>query len=163
MERQRPADSATLRGARAVGIVCATLFFLPVVFAIAFPSAFLFAPYHRIYERMIASVLLAMGLGLLLAIRDPVRNAGVFAVEGLVTGVLGGSIVYALLVDGADPLHWVAQIPILAAISITLVVTYTRLRRPHPVVVRIVVAAVLLLPVALFLHDLAYRAFVAGR
>ena len=86
-----------------------------------------------------------------------------FAVEGLVTGVLGGSIVYALLVDGADPLHWVAQIPILAAISITLVVTYTRLRRPHPVVVRIVVAAVLLLPVALFLHDLAYRAFVAGR
>ena len=163
MERQLQADSATLRGARAVGIVCATLFFLPVVLAIAFPSAFLFAPYHRIYERMIASILLAMGLGLLLAIRDPVRNAGVFAVEGLVTGVLGGSIIYALLVDGADPLHWVAQIPILAAISITLVVTYTRLRRPHPVVVRIVVAAVLLLPVALFFHDLAYRAFVPGR
>ena len=95
--------------------------------------------------------------------RDPVRNAGVFAVVGLVTGVLGASIVYALLVDGADPLHWVAQIPILAAISVTLVVTYTRLRRPHPVVVRIVVAAVVLLPFAFFLQDLAYAAFVAGR
>src|SRR5437667_2500813 len=153
MERPLPADSATLRGARAVGVVCATLFFLPVILAIAFPSAFLFAPYHRIYERMIASVLLALGLGLLLAIRDPVRNAGVFAVVGLVTGVLGGAVMYALVVDGADPLHWVAQVPLLAAITITLVVTYMRLRRPHPVVVRIVVAAVVFLPFAFFLHD----------
>jgi len=59
MERQLPADSATLRGARAVGIVCATLFILPVILSIAFPSAFLFQPYNRIYERMIAAVLLA--------------------------------------------------------------------------------------------------------
>ena len=83
MERQLPADSATLRGARAVGIVCATLFILPVILSIAFPSAFLFQPYNRIYERMIAAVLLAFGLGLLLALRDPVRNAGVFAVGEL--------------------------------------------------------------------------------
>lgn len=163
MERNLPADSATLRGARAVGIVCATLFFLPVILSIAFPSAFLFAPYHRIYERMITAVLLALGLGLLLALRDPVRNAGVFAIVGLVTGLLGGAVMYALIVDGADPLHWVAQVPLLAAITITLVVTYMRLRRPHPVVVRIVVAAVVFLPLAFFLHDLAYRAFVPPR
>src|ERR687887_2424788 len=153
MERSLPADSATLRGARAVGIVCATLFFLPVILAIVFPAAFLFPPYNRIYERMIASVLLALGLGLLLAIRDPARNAGVFAVSGLVTGLLGGAVVYALVVDGADPLHWVAQIPLLAAISTTLVITYTRLRRPHPIVVRIVVAAVVVLPFLFYVHD----------
>jgi len=163
VERNLPADSATLRGARAVGIVCATLFFLPVILSIAFPSAFLFAPYHRIYERMITAVLLALGLGLLLALRDPVRNAGVFAIVGLVTGLLGGAVMYALIVDGADPLHWVAQVPLLAAITITLVVTYMRLRRPHPVVVRIVVAAVVFLPLAFFLHDVAYRAFVPPR
>ena len=51
----------------------------------------------------------------------------------------------------------------LAAITITLVVTYMRLRRPHPVVVRIVVAAVVFLPLAFFLHDVAYRAFVPPR
>src|SRR6266550_2669827 len=134
MERQHPADSATLRGARAVGIVCATLFILPVVLSIAFPSAFLFPPYNRIYERMIAAVLLAFALGLLLALRDPVRNAGVFAVVGLATGLLGGAVVYALVVDRADPLHWVAQVPILAAITATLEITYTRLRRPTPIV-----------------------------
>src|SRR6266568_3554032 len=128
MERQLPTDSATLRGARAVGIVCATLFILPVILSIAFPSAFLFQPYNRIYERMIAAVLLAFGLGL-----------------------LGGAVVYALVVDRADPLHWVAQVPILAAITATLVVTYTRLRRPNPIVVRIVVAAVVLLPFVFFL------------
>src|SRR6266566_1311887 len=147
MERQLPADSATLRGARAVGIVCATLFILPVILSIAFPSAFLFQPYNRIYERMIAAVLLAFGLGLLLALSDPVRNAGVFA----------------LAVDRADPLHWVAQVPILAAITATLEITYTRLRRPNPIVVRIVVAAVVLLPLAFYLHDMAYAAFVANR
>jgi len=163
MERQLPADSATLRGARAVGIVCATLFILPVILSIAFPSAFLFPPYNRIYERMIAAILLACALGLLLALRDPVRNAGVFAVVGLATGLLGGAVVYALVVDRADPLHWVAQVPILAAIATTLEITYTRLRRPNPIVVRIVVAAVVLLPFAFYVHDLAYAAFVASR
>jgi hydrogenase/urease accessory protein HupE len=163
MERQLPADSATLRGARAVGIVCATLFILPVILSIAFPSAFLFPPYNRIYERMIAAVLLAFALGLLLALRDPVRNAGVFAVVGLATGLLGGAVVYALVVDRADPLHWVVQVPILTAITATLEITYTRLRRPNPIVVRIVVAAVVLLPFAFYVHDLAYAAFVASR
>src|SRR5207249_12107040 len=108
MERSIPADSATLRGARAVGIVCATLFFLPVIFALAFPSAFLFTPYNRSYERMIASVLIALGLGLLLAFPDPVRNAGVFAIAGLATGLPGASVGYALIVGGPDPLRGVA-------------------------------------------------------
>jgi len=45
-------------------------------------------------------------------------------------------------------------------VGIALVVTYTRLRRPHPVIVRIVVVAVVLFPVALYLYDLALRAFV---
>ncbi|TMF61717.1 MAG: hypothetical protein E6I20_12915 [Chloroflexi bacterium] len=112
------------------------------------------------YERMLGALLLAFGLGLLLALRDPSRNAGVFAVVGLATGFLGAANVYALLVDHADPLHWVVQVPLLAGVTAVLVVTYMRLRRPHPVVVRIVVAAVVLLPFALLLYDVAYGAFV---
>src|SRR5207253_9704914 len=115
MERPLPADSATLRGARAVGIVCATLFVLPVILAIAFPSALLFPPYNRLYERVIAAVLLAFGLALLLALRDPVRTAGVFAVAGLATGLLDGAAIYARVVHRAAPLHVVAEVPILAA------------------------------------------------
>src|SRR5438046_10244733 len=103
MERPLPADSATLRGARAVGIVCATLFILPVILSIAFPSAFLFLPYNRIYERMIVAVLLAFGLGLVLALRDPVRNAVVLPVVGLATVVPAPALVYALLVDCSHP------------------------------------------------------------
>ncbi len=160
MERPLLIDTATLRGARAVGIVCAAAFLLPVVLSFAFPSFFLYAPYHRVYERMLAALLLALGLGLLLALRDPARNAGVFAVIGLVTGFLGGSTVYSLLIDGADPVHWVVQVPLLTAIALALVVTYTRLRRPHPLIVRIVVVAVLALPLAFYVYDLAYRSFV---
>ena len=160
MERQPPVATATLRGSRAVGVVCAVAFFAPVALSLAFPAAFFYAPYHSAYERMISAVLGSFGLGLLLALRDPVRNAGVFAIIGLATGSLAGANVYALLVDGADPLHWWVQVPLLLTIAIALVVTYTRLRRPHPVVVRIVVAAVVLMPVALYVYDAAYRSFV---
>ncbi len=46
-------------------------------------------------------------------------------------------------------------------VAIALVVTYTRLRRPNPIVVRIVVVAVVLFPVTLYVYDLALRSFVA--
>lgn len=153
-------DSATLRGARAVGILCALLLMAPIVISLAFPAAFFYPPYHAAYQRMLGALLLALGLGLLLALRDPARNAGVYAVIGLAVGSLTAAIVYTLLGGGADPVHWVAQVPLLAVVSVTLVVTYTRLRQPHPVVVRIVAAAVLLLPFGLYLYDAAYRAFV---
>jgi len=160
VDRQPPVDTTILRGARAVGVVCALAFVAPVVLSIAFPAAFFYAPYHPVYERMIGAVLTSFGLGLLLALRDPVRNAGVFAIIGLATGSLAGANVYALLMDGADPLHWWMQVPLLLAVATALVVTYTRLRRPHPVIVRVVVAAVALMPFALFLYDAAYRSFV---
>ncbi len=109
---------------------------------------------------MFGAVLAALSVSLLLSVRDPVRNAGVFAVVGLVSGTLDAAIIYSLFEDGADLAHWFFQVPLLAAIAAVLVLTYTRLRRPHPVVVRIVIAAVLLLPLALFAHDAANRAFV---
>ena len=160
MERQPHVSTSTLRGARAVGIVCAALFFAPVVLSLAFPDWFLFAPYHRTYERLLGTIFGSLGIGLLLALRDPARNAGVFAVVGLTAGSLSAATIYSLVFDGAAPSHWVTTVLLLAGISVALVVTYTRLRRPHPVVVRIVIAAVALLPVALYLHDAAYRAFV---
>jgi hypothetical protein len=160
VERQSHVSTATLRGARAVGIACAAAFFAPVVLSLAFPDPFLYAPYHRTYERMLGTIVGALGIGLLLALRDPVRNAGVFAVIGLTAGSLDAATIYSLVFDGAAPSHWLTTVPLLGAIAVALVVIYTRLRRPHPVVVRIVVAAVLLLPVALYLHDAAYRAFV---
>ena len=160
MERQPHVSTTTLRGARAVGIVCAALFFAPVVLSLAFPDWFLFAPYHRTYERLLGTIFGSLGIGLLLALRDPARNAGVFAVVGLTAGSLGAATIYSLVFDGASASHWLTTVLLLAAISVALVVTYTRLRRPHPVVVRIVIAAVALLPVARYRHDAAYRAFV---
>jgi hypothetical protein len=160
VERQPHISTATLRGARAVGVVCAALFFAPVVLSLAFPDLFLYAPFHRTYERMLGTILGALGIGLLLALRDPARNAGVFAVIGLTAGSLDAATIYSLVFDDAASSHWLTTVPLLAAVAVALVVTYTRLRRPHPVVVRIVIAAVALLPVALYLHDAAYRAFV---
>ena len=161
MERVPPVDTATLRGARVVGIVCVAAFLAPVVLSVVFPQAFLFTPYHDAYQRMLSAMLFAFALGLGLAIRDPLRNAGVYAVIGLASGCLTGAIVYTLLLEpGQDRLHWIAQVPLLGLVAIALVVTYTRLRRPHPLIVRIVVVAVVLFPVALYVYDLALRSFV---
>ena len=160
MDRTPQVSTATLRGARAVAVVCAVLFFVPTILTFVFPAAFLYEPYNRVYERMLGAVLAALSVSLLLSMRDPVRNAGVYAVIGLVAGTLDMAIVYSLVVEGGDALHWFVQVPLLGVIAAVLVLTYTRLRRPHPVVVRIVIAAVLLLPLALFVHDAAYRAFL---
>lgn len=154
-------DTATIGGARAVGVLCAVLYFALIPLSIAFPAAFLYAPYHPVYARITVAILFAMGLGLLLALRDPARNAGVYAVIGLIAGSLTAAVAYALVVEGADPAHWIVQVPVLGASAVVLVGAYTRLRRPHPVVVRIVVAAVVLMPVGLYLYDQAYRAFVS--
>jgi peptidoglycan/LPS O-acetylase OafA/YrhL len=153
-------EASTIRGARAVGVVCAVLFLALIPLSIAFPAAFLYAPYHAVYARITVAVLFAMGLGLLLALRDPARNAGVYAVIGLIAGSLTAALAYALVVEGADPAHWIVQVPVLGASAVVLVGAYSRLRRPHPIVVRIVVAAVLLMPAGLYLYDAAYRAFV---
>ena len=160
MERSRHVSTATLRGARAVAILCAVLFFIPTVLSFVFPTAFLFQPHQLVYERMLGAALWAMAIARLLSMRDPVRNAGVYATVGLVTGAVDAAMIYSLVVDGGDVAHWFVQVPLLAAIAVLLVVTYTVLRRPHPVVVRIVIAAVVLLPVALYAHDAAYRAFI---
>ena len=161
MATDRPlVDRATLRAARAVGIVCAIAFFAPVILSLVFPRAFFFSPYHVVYERMLGAVFVSFGLGLLLAMRDPSRNAGVYALIGLSAASLAATVAYTLVFDEADPLHWFVQVPLLGAAGVALVVTYTRLRRPHPIVVRIVIAAVAFLPILLFLYDLAYRRFI---
>jgi hypothetical protein len=161
MERVTPVGTATLRAARAVGIACAVAFLAPVVLSVVVPQAFLFPPYHGAYQRMLSAMLLAFALGLGLAVRDPARNAGVYAVIGLASGCLAGAVAYTLIADpGQDRLHWLVQVPLLGLVAVALVATYTRLRRPHPLIVRIVVVAVALFPVALYAYDLALRAFV---
>lgn len=161
MERGAHVSTETLRWARVVAVMSAVLLVAPMLLSFAFPTAFLIAPYHRVYERMLAAVLGALALALLLVLRDPVRNAGVFAVIGLTAGTLDAAVVYSLLVDGLDASHWVVQVPLLGVVAVSLVLTYLRLRRPHPVILRIVIAAVVLLPVLLFVHDKLYRALVS--
>ena len=161
MERGGLVSTDTLRLARAVAIASAVLLVTPMLLSFVFPTAFLIAPYHRVYERMLAAVLGALALALLLVLRDPVRNAGVFAVIGLTAGTLDAAIVYSLVFDGLEASHWFVQVPLLGIVAAALVFTYLRLRRPHPVIVRIVVAAIVLLPVLLFVHDKLYRALVS--
>jgi hypothetical protein len=160
VDRDPHVSTATLRGARAVGIVCAVVFFVPTVLSFVYPNAFLYAPYHRVYERLIGAVLAGLAVSLLLSLRDPGRNAAVFAVVGLVIGTLDAAIIYSLVFDGGDVAHWFIQVPLLSAVAAVLVLTYTRLRRPHPVVVRVVIASVAVIPVLLFAHDVATRLFL---
>ena len=155
-------DATTIKGARVAGIVCMTLLTGLLVASVWAPQLVFWPPAHRADERMLLALLVGMPLSLGLALRDPLRNAGVFAVIGLGCGFLAAARVMNLLVgDPAADLHYLATIAFLG-VGIALVVTYTRLRRPHPIIVRVVVVATVLMPVVLYVYDWARRS-VVGR
>lgn len=158
-------DAATIRGARVAVSACAALLALQIVASIWWPQLVFWDPERHLGDRLLLALLLGMPVSLALALRDPVRNAGVFAVIGFACGSLAAARVLNLLVPnvagrieyafvGTSGLRDLAiGTAVLLAAAVTLVATYTRLRRPHPIVVRVVVVATALLPVALWLYD----------
>ena len=148
-------DATTIRSARAAGIVCAALLALMLLGNVWVPDLIDAKGGDAHSWRMLIALILGMPLSLALALRDPVRNAGVLAVVGLGCGLLAAArVMNAYQGDQALTLAWYLGTVLFFAVGITLVVTYSRLRRPHPIVVRVVIAATILLPVVLWLYDL---------
>ena len=154
-------DATTIKAARAAGIACAALLAALLVASAWLPQIVFWTPAPRADERMLLALLVGMPLSLGLALRDPVRNAGVFAVIGLGCGFVAAARVMSVLVGepAPDP-WWLATIAYLT-IGVALVVTYTRLRRPHPIIVRVVVVATVLMPAVLYVYDWAVRTLAA--
>jgi hypothetical protein len=160
---QQWVDATTIKGARAAGIACTVALSVLILASIWEPTVLFWPPAHPPDERMLMALLLGMPLSLALAMRDPVRNAGVCAVIGLGCAFLAMSRVFSIAVGEPAPgMGWLATVAFLA-IAVALVVTYTRLRRPHPIIVRVVVAATALMPAVLYAYDWAVRAAYAGR
>src|SRR5919204_5180900 len=156
-------DATTIRGARAAGIVCAALLALIFIASVWVPDLIGPSRGEPQTSRMLTALILGMPLSLALALRDPVRNAGVLAVVGLGCGLLGAArVMDAYLGDEPLTSSWYLGTLLFFAIGIALVATYSRLRRPHPIVVRVVIAATLLMPAVLWLYDQA-SARVAAR
>ena len=156
-------DATTIRGARAAGIVCAALLVLILAVNIWVPDLIGARRSEPETSRMLIALIFGMPLSLALALRDPVRNAGVLAVVGLGCGLLGAArVMDAYLGDEPLTSSWYLGTLLFFAIGIALVATYSRLRRPHPIVVRVVIAATLLMPAVLWLYDQA-SARVAAR
>ena len=157
-------DATTIRGARAAGIVCAALLSLIFIASVWVPDLIGTSRGEPQTSRMLTALILGMPLSLALALRDPVRNAGVLAVVGLGCGLLGATrVMNAYQAQQALTLSWYAGTVLFFGVGIALVVTYSRLRRPHPIVVRVVVAATILMPVVLWLYDLAADRVAASR
>lgn len=157
-------DATTIRGARAAGIVCGTLLAALLVASVWAPQLVFWSAAHGGDDRMLLALLVGMPLSLGLALRDPVRNAGVLATVGLGCGLIAAARVLNVVV-GTEPVPdvwWLGTLAFLA-IAVALVVTYTRLRRPHPIIVRVVVVATALMPVFLYLYEWARRAVAAAR
>lgn len=150
---QQWVDAAVIRGARAAGVVAASLLTVLLLASVWAPEVVFWPPAHRADERLLFAVLLALPLALGLALRDPVRNAGVFATIGLVCGFLAAARIVNAATLGA-PERWYVSTVLLLAVGAGLVLTYARLRRPHPIIVRVVVVATALMPVVLYVYDL---------
>ena len=151
-------DATTIRGARAAGIVCGVLLAVVLVANVWVPDLIGVGRVEADASRMVIALILGMPLSLALALRDPVRNAGVLAVVGLGCGLLGATRVMNAYEAKAEPsLAWYLGTLLFFAVGVALVATYSRLRRPHPIVVRVVIAATILAAPVLWLYDLAAR------
>lgn len=156
-------DATTIRAARAAGIACAAVLGILLLANIWFPELIGTQPTEPDVSRMLLALVLGMPLSLGLALRDPVRNAGVLATVGLGCGLLGAArVMNAFRGDQAITWPWYVGTVLLFAVAIALVVTYTRLRRPHPIVVRVVVVATALMPLALWLYEWAVDRVATG-
>lgn len=151
-------DAITIRAARGAVIACAGLLAALLLATIWSPQVIFWSSTPRADERMLFALLVGMPLSLGLALRDPVRNAGVFAVIGLGCGFVAASRVMSVLVGEPAPDVWFLATLAYVAVGVALVVTYTRLRRPHPIVVRVVVVATVLMPALLYAYDWAVKA-----
>ena len=156
-------DATTIRGARAAGIACAVALGLLLLANVWAPELIGTRPSEPDIGRMLLALVVGMPLSLGLALRDPVRNAGVLATVGLGCGFLAAArTMNAFRGDQAITWPWYAGTLLFFAVAVTLVVTYTRLRRPHPIIVRVVVVATLLLPVFLWAYEWAVARANAG-
>lgn len=164
-------DAATIRGARVAVIACALVLSLLVVASLGWPQLVFWSPERDPEQRLLLALVIGMPLSLGLALRDPVRNAGVFAVIGLGCGFLAAARLLnffapfgsrRVFVQADGPQLWSLGTILFLAVAVALVVTYTRLRRPHPIVVRVVVLATVLLPLVLWLYDAIARPLAGG-
>src|ERR671935_241070 len=100
-------DATTIRGARAAGIVCAALLALIFIASVWVPDRIGTSRGEPQTSRMLTALILGMPLSLALALRDPVRNAGVLAVVGLGCGLLGATrVMNAYQAQQALTLTW---------------------------------------------------------
>lgn len=102
---------------------------------------------------MLVALLIGMPLSLALALRDPIRNAGVFAVIGLGCGFLAMARTLTFILGDSSPELWWLATAVFFIVGVALVVTYRRLRRPHPIIVRVVIAATAFMPAVLYAYD----------
>ncbi len=156
-------DATTIRGARAAGITSASMLGLLLLANVWVPELIGTRPTEPDASRMLLALVVGMPLSLGLALRDPVRNAGVLATVGLGCGFLAAArVMNAFRGDQAITWPWYVGTLLFFAVAVTLVVTYTRLRRPHPIIVRVVVVATALLPLVLWAYEWAVGRVAAG-
>ena|SRR5689334_24034942 len=126
------ADEGRLRALRIVLIVVGVTFIVGVYpLTVLWPSGWTWGQGHSHYLMMILGVYATLGVFLLLAARDPLRNAS------LIWFTVWSSIVHALimawqaLTDSAERGHLLGDVPVLLLVAIVLAVLVPRAEAAH--------------------------------
>ena len=100
------------------------LLFAPVWF---FQTIGHFPPFNRHYERDLGSFLLPLGVGLLVAARNPARHIWVIRVAALGSLLHAGNHVYDAVFGSAPISVWLSEVvPLLALALVLIVVSWGR-------------------------------------
>lgn len=106
-------------------IIGLLILFAPVWF---FKNVGNFPPFNRHYMGDAGTFLLAIGIGLLLAARDPIRHR-LTVMVGILASVLHTlNHVYDAVIGGEDVLHWLTDLGPLVLFVILLAVAYSQMQ-----------------------------------
>ena len=105
-------------------LIALTLLFAPQFFYNAFAD---FPPYNRHYMGDAGAFLLPLGIGLLIAARDPVKHRALIGLAALGTVVHIGNHLYDdLFVERGATIHWLTNNVPLVLLAIALVIVYRK-------------------------------------
>jgi len=94
----------------------------------AWPDAWMWEPRQPEYEQMIVGVYVTLGIFVLLAARDPLRNLSLIWFTAWSSLVHGGIMAVQAAVDPTERANLIGDIPALLVIGIALVVLTPRAR-----------------------------------
>jgi hypothetical protein len=113
-------------------VVFGTFYLLaPTLYLLFTPDAFRWSPFSQPYEHLIIGIYAALGICLLMAVKNPLSNIIIIDFTILSSIFAGGSMTYNALYKPGENIHLFIDVPLFYLIAIIFILLYPRKLKPQ--------------------------------